>query len=163
MKKNIIFHVFRIGFCATLLAVAFRSSANKKVTLASTNAVAAENTTKVEEFIALGTEPFWNVTIRKNGIVYSSPDTRRLTFRLRSPLALRLRSGLTFPYVTPLKAAGRPADLVRVYRLTSKGNSMMIILKKVSACSDGMSDKNYPYSATLILNNTVLEGCADKK
>ncbi|GBE92423.1 COG3650 family protein [Nostoc cycadae] len=94
-----------------------------------------------EKFVALGTEPFWNVTVSKNGIVYSSPEVKKQTF----------------PYVKPLAAAGRPADLVRVYKL--RGNNMLI-LEKVSACSDGMSDKQYPYSAVLILGNKVLEGCA---
>ncbi|MBE9205014.1 hypothetical protein IQ244_00370 [Nostoc sp. LEGE 06077] len=97
-----------------------------------------------EKFVAVGTEPFWSVTVSKNGIVYSSPEVKQQTF----------------PYVKPLTAAGRPADLVRVYRL--RGNNILI-LEKVSACSDGMSDKNYPYSAVLILGNKVLDGCAQKQ
>ncbi|ALF54497.1 hypothetical protein ACX27_19250 [Nostoc piscinale CENA21] len=101
-------------------------------------------TPRSEKFIALGTEPFWSVTVSKNGIVYSSPEVKKQTF----------------PYVQPLAAQGRPADLVRVYRL--RGNNTLI-LQKVSACSDGMSDKNYPYSAVLILGNKVLEGCAQKQ
>lgn len=106
----------------------------------------AQNTTKIDEFNSLGTEPFWNVTVSKSGIIYSTPDAKKQTF----------------PYVTPIKAAGRTADIVRVYRLQGKPNSMLII-KKESTCNDGMSDKQYPYSATFILNNTVLEGCAEKK
>ncbi|MCC5636160.1 hypothetical protein LC593_09870 [Nostoc sp. CHAB 5844] len=97
-----------------------------------------------EKFIALGTEPFWSVAVSQNGIVYSSPEVKKQTF----------------PYVAPVKAEGRPADLVRVYRL--RGNNMLI-LKKVSACSDGMSDNKYLYSAVLILGNKVLEGCAQKQ
>ncbi len=68
----------------------------------------------------------------------------------------------TFPYVRPLSAAGRPANLVRVYRLKGRTNNILII-KQVNACSDGMSDKNYSYSATFILGNRVLDGCAEKK
>jgi len=97
-----------------------------------------------EKFTVLGTEPFWGVSVSKSGIVYSSPEVKKQTF----------------PYVTPLKAEGRPADLVRVYRL--RGNNTLVI-KKVSACSDGMSDNKYPYSAVLILGNKVLEGCAKKQ
>lgn len=147
MKKVLIFCVVAFGLCASTVAVASRSTANNEITLANRNLLFAENTANTEEFIVLGTEPFWSVTVtKKSGIVYSSPENRKLTF----------------PYVAPLKAAGRPPDLLRVYRLRGRANNMLII-KKVNACSDGMSDKNYPYSATLILGNTVLEGCAENK
>jgi len=101
-------------------------------------------TSNNEKFAVLGTEPFWSVSVSKNGIVYSSPEVKKQTF----------------PYVAPVKAEGRPADLVRVYRM--RGNNTLI-LKKVSVCSDGMSDRKYPYSAVLILGNKVLEGCAYKQ
>ncbi|MBD2194436.1 hypothetical protein H6G08_01705 [Calothrix anomala FACHB-343] len=108
------------------------------------NLVVAQSATS-EEFIARGTEPFWTITVSKRGIVYSSPDKPKQTF----------------PYVTPLKADARPADLVRVYRLSGRGNNLLII--KQANCSDGMSDKNYAYSATVILGNRVLDGCAEKR
>ncbi|MBD2295240.1 hypothetical protein H6G06_17580 [Anabaena sphaerica FACHB-251] len=101
---------------------------------------------KIEEFTARGTEPFWSVTVSKRGIVYSSPEIKQQTF----------------PYAAPLTAQGRPTDLVRVYRFRGRENNMLI-LKKVSNCGDGMSDKSYPYSAILMLGNRVLEGCAEKK
>lgn len=125
---------------SAILLISNRSFANDALPLI------AQNTSKIDEFTSVGTEPFWNVSVSKSGIVYSSPNAKKQTF----------------PYVTPIKAAGRTADIVRVYRLQGKPNSMLII-KKESTCSDGMSDKQYPYSATLILNNTVLEGCAEKK
>lgn len=101
---------------------------------------------KIEEFVARGTEPFWSVTVGKRGITYSSPDTKPQTFR----------------YTAPLTAQGRPNDLVRVYRFRGRENNLLI-LKKVNSCSDGMSDQKYPYSAILMLGNRVLEGCAEKK
>jgi uncharacterized membrane protein len=140
--RNLIYCVVLLGFSATLL-IGNVSVVNNQVLSRSSTTLAS---IKTEEFISRGTEPFWNVTVSKNGIVYSSPDVKKQTF----------------PYIAPMKAAGRPADLVRVYPLKGKTNSMLII-KKVSVCSDGMSDKEYPYSATVILGNTVLEGCAEKK
>jgi uncharacterized membrane protein len=137
--KSIISYVIILGLGAILLS-SNRSFANDTIPLI------AQNTVKIDEFTSVGTEPFWNVTVSQSGIVYSSPDAKKQTF----------------PYVRPIKATGRPADLVRVYRLQGKPNSMLII-KKDTNCSDGMSDKQYPYSTTLILNNTVLEGCAEKK
>jgi uncharacterized membrane protein len=108
--------------------------------LAESSGVVAQ-TANSEKFVARGTEPFWSVSVSKSGIVYSSPDVKKQTF----------------PYVAPLKAQGRPDDFVRVYRL--RGNNTLII-KKDNACSDGMSDNKYPYSAVLILGNKVLDGCA---
>lgn len=98
-----------------------------------------------EEFRVSGTEPFWGITISRRGIVYSTPDAKPKTF----------------PYVAPIAAQGRPLDLLRVYRLQGQPNQMLVIKK--GRCSDGMSDRQYSYSATLILGNTVLEGCAEKK
>jgi uncharacterized membrane protein len=139
MEKALVSSILSLGICTTTLAVFAHISVNKELGFLKIDAALAGN--------IRGTEPFWNVTVSKSGIVYSSPDTRKLTF----------------PYVAPLTAAGRPADLVRVYRLRGRGNHSILTIKKVSACSDGMSDKNYPYSATLILGNTVLEGCAERK
>lgn len=141
--KSFICYVTLLLFGASLLANS-RSTANES-SITSNSLVVAE-TTSSEEFIARGTEPFWSVTVSKKGIVYSSPDTKQQTFS----------------YVAPLKAEARRADLVRVYRLQGKRNNILII-KKVDACSDGMSDKEYPYSAIFILGNKVLEGCAEKK
>jgi uncharacterized membrane protein len=99
----------------------------------------------IEEFMVSGTEPFWGVTIARRGIVLTTPDAKPKTF----------------PYVAPIAAQGRPIDVVRVYRLAGRPNQMLVIRK--GTCSDGMSDRQYPYSATLILGNTVREGCAAKK
>ncbi|MBC1240092.1 COG3650 family protein [Nostoc sp. 2RC] len=138
--KTFIYYVSLLGLGATLLANT-PSSANEFLIHRK-----IAQTIKSEEFIARGTEPFWSVTVSKRGIVYSSPDVKKQTFS----------------YVAPLKAEARPADLLRVYRLQGKGNNILII-KKVDTCSDGMSDKEYPYSAIFILENKVLEGCAEKK
>ncbi|MBH8552646.1 hypothetical protein I8751_09715 [Nostocaceae cyanobacterium CENA357] len=141
--KAFICYVTLLGFGASLLANS-PSTANE-LSINKNSLVVAE-TASSEEFIARGNEPFWSVTVSKRGIVYSSPDVKKQVF----------------PYVVPLKAQGRTADLVRVYKLKNRGNNTLII-KKVDTCSDGMSDKNYLYSAIFILGNTVLEGCAEKQ
>ncbi|RCJ39217.1 hypothetical protein A6770_12310 [Nostoc minutum NIES-26] len=136
--KALVSCLILLGFGASLMA--------DSPSTANSNSLIVAETASSENFIARGTEPFWSITISKQGIVYSTPDVKKQTF----------------PYVTPLKAQGRPADLVRVYRLRGRGNNILII-KKVSVCSDGMSDKNYPYSAILIRDNMVLEGCAEQQ
>lgn len=115
------------------------------------NTIATENTTlvsqtRVEEFIVRGNEPFWSVTISRNGIIYSTPE---------SP-------NRRYPYTAPISAAGRPPEVVRVYRLNGQPSGLLVI-KKADSCSDTMSDIVYPYSATLILGNRVLDGCAQKR
>lgn len=131
--KTLISSIALLGLGITLL------------TIPSNSHVIAQ-TANSEEFIARGTEPFWSVSVGKRGIVYSSPDAKPQTFA----------------YVKPLSAAGRPANLVRVYQLKGRTNNILII-KQVNACSDGMSDKNYSYSATFILGNRIFDGCAEKK
>ncbi|KAF3885327.1 MULTISPECIES: COG3650 family protein [Nostocales] len=143
--KILISGVLFLGLTSPFLASA-RSVANQSTLSIKNNHHYISQNAVAERFNVVGTEPFWNVSVSKSGIVYSSPEVKKQTF----------------PYVAPLKAAGRPDDLVRVYQLKGKGNNTLI-LKKVDKCSDGMSDKDYPYSATLILGTKVLEGCAEKK
>lgn len=108
--------------------------------------IANQNTMQsTESFNVVGNEPFWSVAIDKTGITYSTPDSQKATF----------------PSVAPLSAEGRPADTVRVYPLQGQTNGTLVIRRGV--CSDTMSDRKYDYSATLILGNTVKEGCAIKK
>ncbi|MBD2345054.1 COG3650 family protein [Anabaena subtropica] len=106
----------------------------------------ATNRGNSQELIVSGTEPFWSVTVSRKGIVYSTPESRQ-----------------NFPYVAPLTASGRPANLVRVYRLRGRNNAINTLVIREGSCSDGMSDTKYPYSAIYIAGNTVLEGCARAK
>jgi uncharacterized membrane protein len=118
-------------WCAALLSLG---------ACASLSAAAPVRT--AERFLVVGNEPFWSLSISKQGIVYRTPDAKPRTFA----------------YVAPISAQGRMPDTVRVYRL--QGNNTLV-LRKVEACSDTMSDKVYPYSATLILGNVVRDGCAE--
>ena len=116
--------------------------------LDAANSAQSPTETRSEEFRVVGTEPFWGMSVSKRGIVYSTPDSKPRSF----------------PYTAPINAQGRPADLVRVYRLQGKPNTNnVLVINKVATCSDSMSDKQYPYSATLILDNTVREGCAERR
>jgi uncharacterized membrane protein len=96
---------------------------------------------------ANGNEPFWGVSVNAKSIAYRSPEGRTIQF----------------PLVKPLKAEGRPEDQTIVYPLrkgTLKGNLVLVKMPPSSFCNDTMSDTEYPYSATLILNNQVFSGCA---
>jgi uncharacterized membrane protein len=140
--KSVTFYAVLFGLTCGLGIKA--ALANDWTSTSNAIALATKNTN--EEFTVVGNEPFWSVTVSRRGIVYSTPEIR----------------GRRYPYLAPATAQGRPPDVVRVYRLNGQPSGILVI-KKADACSDTMSDKVYPYNATLILGNRVLEGCAEKK
>jgi uncharacterized membrane protein len=140
----VLFGLFTCGVGMNAALAHYQVEKDNSVPAPSAIALATKNTN--EEFIVRGNEPFWSVTVSRRGIVYSTPEIR----------------GRRYPYVAPTTAQGRPPDVVRVYRLNGQPSGILVI-KKADACSDTMSDKVYPYSATLILGNRVLDGCAEKK
>ena len=90
---------------------------------------------------ARGTEPFWALTIRGT--------TLTLT-RAGQPTLVAVAPGAV---IQPSQAAwtGKTAD----------GRELKVTLYG-SACSDGMSDRRYPYSAEVgVPGETSLNGCAD--
>lgn len=96
-------------------------------------------------FRASGNEPFWGIVVAKSGIVFTSMEGDTLTFR----------------YTEPRKAAGRPAEYLQIFELDKE---QKLIFKQANdcPCSDGMSNREYPYYVTLILKERILEGCGQK-
>ncbi len=85
---------------------------------------------------ALGTEPFWSVTITQRAIRLERPDT--------PPLVVR-----------------RPP--ARVTRKGRRYATRKITVEIVRArCSDGMSDRLYPDTVTVRLRHTTLHGCGGR-
>lgn len=84
-----------------------------------------------------GTEPFWAVQIRPSGISFSGPDRPSLTGANQGPAA---------------------SDGGAVWRLTAGGTPLTIRLRR-ETCSDGMSDRVYPFAATVTVGDEVLKGC----
>ncbi|MGA9377877.1 MAG: hypothetical protein WBV73_03665 [Phormidium sp.] len=148
--KSLYFSAVLLGLSVSWLG---RDSALANHNISEENVLISQTPAKVETFIGGGAEPFWDITVNRNGIVYSSPDYSSSEISKRT---------YSYPYVAPIKAEGRPLDVVRVYRLNGQPNGILII-KKTDSCSDSMSDKVYPYQATLILGNRVMEGCAERK
>ena len=82
-----------------------------------------------------GTEPFWGVQIRKDRITLSRPDHPDIS----SP-----NPGVSISGETASWDAGE----------------LTITLTPQRWCSDGMSDRQYPYAAEVKVGNEVLKGCA---
>lgn len=96
-------------------------------------AIAAEDTIRL-----VGTEPFWGGTIRAGELVYSTPENQRGDL-----VAVRRfagNNGLGFSGTWN----GAPLDLA----ITP------------ASCSDGMSDRIYPFAVTLRLGEEQRDGCA---
>lgn len=89
-----------------------------------------------------GTEPFWGMVVAKPLSVYTSADGDTLFLELT-----RIR-----------QAQARPEGYVQVFEF---GNGQSLVLRQMNncSCSDGMSDREHPLQATLILKEKVLEGC----
>lgn len=88
---------------------------------------------------ALGTEPFWSVELTGSEMIYSGVD--RPEQRARQPAAVMQGTVAIFEAAT---TAGTPLKVT----LTT------------TACSDGMSDREYPLSAVVKIGEETLTGCA---
>ena len=91
-----------------------------------------------EVITALGTEPFWSATITGNEMVYSTPEN--IEGRRASLTRFAGNGGLGFTGTfedTPLQLTVTPGE-----------------------CSDGMSDRTYPFTSTLKIGEELRAGCA---
>jgi uncharacterized membrane protein len=86
----------------------------------------------------LGTEPFWNVEIAGGTVTYASAD--KPTPR-SAPVFRHAAEGV----LTMSGTLGKEALRLTVRR---------------GACSDGMSDRRYPFALDLTLGSRALHGCA---
>ena len=82
----------------------------------------------------VGTEPFWGGRIGADGITLSGADR-------------------------PERRFGTPPVQSRPDGLVYEAPEVRIALTP-GACSDGMSDRRYPYAAQVRLGGEVLRGCA---
>jgi uncharacterized membrane protein len=87
---------------------------------------------------ALGTEPFWAVTIRAEGLTFSRPGEDDVKSANPGPVVAQGAATWT------VQGGAAPFTLT----LTKED------------CSDGMSDRHYTFKATLAFQDKTLYGCA---
>lgn len=93
-----------------------------------------------------GTEPFWSMHVRESLLVVKIMDGPEYT----TPVEFRKQS------------ENNTSIAVVAGRKGGKGTLTAAFLQKVDACSDGMSDKNYPYSMTAMLDGArAVSGCCE--
>lgn len=86
----------------------------------------------------VGTEPFWGGQIKGGSLTYTTPENQTGT-----TIAVERFAGLGgFSYSGTLDAASL---------------DMMVTLGE---CSDGMSDRTYPFTVTLKIGGETRQGCA---
>lgn len=97
------------------------------------------------EFIALGTEPFWSVDI--------VPAEQRIVLK-----DVAREKTTEFPY-NPANIGG---GVYRFESMNDKKEKIVIVIREEN-CNDGMSDREYNYSAEVEIQGRSLKGCAIKK
>lgn len=88
---------------------------------------------------ALGTEPFWGVTITSEGLLYEGVD--RPEQRAENP-------------------GPQIAGTTATWTTTTDQQLPLVVTVTDTDCSDGMSDRTYPLTARVQIGEETLMGCA---
>ncbi|MCE3290775.1 MAG: hypothetical protein K0R83_2787 [Caulobacter sp.] len=91
-----------------------------------------------QDFTLLGTEPFWNLQVKGATMVLSQPDP--------------------IPTVTGTNTVLTATSGKAVWTAQA-GQTPFVATLTAESCSDGMSDRVYPYSAEVKAGDLVLKGC----
>ena len=94
-----------------------------------------------DEIMAVGTEPFWGLRIRKTEITLE---------QLGEPSAKGPNQG------------SEESGAQTIWRTTTAGGDALVVTLWEETCSDGMSDLAYAYQARVQLGDKTLSGCAGK-
>src|ERR1044071_4582609 len=124
--------------CALVPAIAVDCSP-RDVPSADTGHAAPPRAAFAGAFRALGTEPFWNLDIDSAGMRFRTPED---TAGIRFPAIVPRITGDTMHWQSPA------AIDVRLWP---------------SRCSDGMSDREWAYTAIVRVNGTTYRGCAERR
>lgn len=98
----------------------------------------------VKNWNVIGTEPFWNIEIEDNVALFTM-----LSEQIDSVYFVKTTEELD-------------ENKINFYFIDKFKNNANLILTK-TPCSDGMSDKQFQYSAVFSYKKLRLNGCAEKK
>ncbi|MCP3929410.1 MAG: hypothetical protein GY705_09955 [Bacteroidetes bacterium] len=124
-------------FLTLLLAASIVLSCNKKTTQA-----ARQDAIEYKSFQCLGNEPFWEVKITREAIVFS-----RMGYE-----------AVSFPYVEP--SCGNVVCNYQTQAMIKERESKLKITLIKEACSDTMSDEKYDYRSRVEFDRVTYNGCA---
>lgn len=98
------------------------------------------------ELDCFGTEPFWDMSVVNQTVKFKINDERTISLKVAKPET----------------AAGTSIDYLKVYKsYSNQKNAILLIQKQV--CSDGMSDRSYPYQVIFLHGDDAYIGCCSKK
>ena len=121
----------------------------KPVTTQNSAAAAPVSTQKMKTPATLhcgGNEPFWGMKITQNHLSYTSMNGQKWNL----PVVFN-------------KTSENNTTIAAIYA-KQDNKQILSMLQKVSACSDGMSDIDYPYAITAIINQQQFySGCCHVK
>ena len=133
-----------LALCLILALAACRKpkTASEEAMSAPVDPVAASSISDFsQDMTALGTEPFWNLTIKGTAFTLTRPDHPPITGM--APGAV----------ITPGQAS---------WSVPVGAEQGMKVTLSITECSDGMSDNRYPMTAEVDLAGVKLLGCTAK-
>jgi uncharacterized membrane protein len=116
----------------------------------------------MEKFECFGTEPFWDASLLSNRVIVRF-DEKTTTYEKPKYTPA---SGTGSDYVTSVIARTKLSTFIAfivnqnaMHVADKDGKSTAENTKYRSYCSDGMSDRAYPYSVHLIVDGMAYTGC----
>lgn len=92
--------------------------------------------------VCSGTEPFWRIDVSD------------------ANLSVKMMDGPQYNVPVTFRQTSANNTTIAVIAGVAGTNNTQAFMQKVDSCSDGISDTNYPYSVTAVLNNQrVVSGC----
>lgn len=129
----------------TILTAGCSAESSRQSADSSASAVPLDSTTvaiMAEPLRALGTEPFWALDVDIGGLRFITPDDT---------------SGIRFAPIEPTVVA----DTV-VWSGQTDGMAIEVRVW-TEKCSDGMSDREYPYASQVGIGGIRYHGCATRR
>ncbi len=150
--KNILLFVSISFFCSCTIKTptssevsATNSTIQDSILTNNKTEIKTKADTKMPTVRVTGTEPFWNFTIKQ--------DTFLFTF---------LTEKADSSYFT-LDSFTQSENHIAYYLKDAQTVPAALKLMKTGKCSDGMSDKIYPYEASFYYKRMTLNGCAENQ
>ena len=132
--------MIQLGFLLAMLAAPAGPTTQTAILVADAEGVPAR-------LHCAGTEPFWSVTIEGGEAVFETPENQ-------GPSAPRLALEDT------LTAQNRLG--LWAFRMKSQEGQESVAVVRAAACSDGMSDREYPYAVAFLHGEgELLDGCCE--
>lgn len=118
----------------------------------------------IEKIECGGTEPFWDATLTNGQVTFKLADARQIAL---TPV-YRPAAGASENYVLSVQARNRTNSLTgfvvneNLMGINDKnGRGPALSLGYNAYCSDGMSDRGFPFSVHLFVDGKPYTGCCE--